>query len=267
MLLCTMFLEQPQCFSFSNSRVATSGSRWLSVKPRWLGTLASPARFFFFLASPTHPPLPHPLPLVRVDQYFPCSLSLMWNWLFVHSLRRLHKDLDGTAPNPNAGWPWRHQHAATGLATGLLPVWDALGKGRQVGFYNSSRGRIGRRTPASANPWTWKPVGGWIILRWVVWKVSEWEFVPISNLQFCDDRWDLAKDRSSVEYSLWILLQWSRRCCSHFVLKSPKSLSHLLRCTQLRSSPQSAVGDTAGLWTLWISPVYLPSSSPRSLVS
>lgn len=227
--------------------------------------LTSKGFFFFFLASPTHPPLPHPLPLVRVDQYFLCSLSLMWNWLFVHSSRRLHKDLDGTAPNPNAGWPWRHQHAATGLATGLLPVWDASGKGRQVGFYNSSRGRIGRRTPASAS--TWKPVGGRRILRWVAWKVSEREFVPNSNLQFCGDRWDLVKDRSSVEYSLWILLQWSRRCCSHFVLKSLKLLSHSLRCTQLRSSPQSAVGDTAGLWTLWISPVYLPSSSPRSLVS
>lgn len=155
MLLCTMFLEQHQCFSFSNSRVAASGSRWLSVKPRWPGTLHQQGFFFcffLFLASPTHPPLPHPLPLVRVDQYFPCSLSLMWNWLFVHSLRSLHKDLDGTAPNPNAGWPWRHQHAATGLATGLLPVWDASGKGRQVGFYNSSRGENRQEDSCQCEP-------------------------------------------------------------------------------------------------------------------
>lgn len=38
---------------------------------------------------------PHPLPLVRVDQYFPSSLSLMWNWLFIQTLLPLHKDLDG----------------------------------------------------------------------------------------------------------------------------------------------------------------------------
>lgn len=43
-----------------------------------------------------------PLPLVRVDQYFPCNLSLMWNWLFVQTLLCLHKDLDGTALNPKA---------------------------------------------------------------------------------------------------------------------------------------------------------------------
>lgn len=52
------------------------------------GALVSPA-------STPHPSPPHPLPLVRVDQYFPCSLSLMWNWLFIQTLLPLHKDLDG----------------------------------------------------------------------------------------------------------------------------------------------------------------------------
>lgn len=52
-----------------------------------------------FLVSPCS--TPHPLPLVRVDQYFPCSLSLMWNWLFVQSLLCLHKDLDrGNSTKP-----------------------------------------------------------------------------------------------------------------------------------------------------------------------
>lgn len=62
------------------------------------------------LVSPTS--TPHPLPLVRVDQYFPCSLSLMWNLLFIQTLLPLHKDLDGTAPELRAAQVTsRHGHA------------------------------------------------------------------------------------------------------------------------------------------------------------
>lgn len=71
-----------------------------------------------FLVSPSS--TPHPLPLVRVDRYFPCSLSLMWNWLFVQTLLCLHKDLDRTASNAPHITSWT---CSSGHTTGLLTVW------------------------------------------------------------------------------------------------------------------------------------------------
>lgn len=56
-------------------------------------------------------------------------------------------------------------------------------------------------------------------------------------------------------------IQRSCECCSHFGFESHSSSPpHTLGRAQLRLSPQSADGAAAGLWTLWISPVYLPSS-------
>lgn len=119
--LCTLltFLapqlhQSPRFYIFHSSakirhRLAHSDFRWnLGIEGLLLHQV---------LWSPPPPPL-HPLslPLVRVDQYFPFSLSPMWTWLFVQTLLCLHKDMDGTALNQNAhhGSP-RERAAADGL--------------------------------------------------------------------------------------------------------------------------------------------------------
>ena len=107
--LCDFLTFRPPAACCLQLAVASFSGALLikALLPHW-------GRFFFFFFFCHPPPPPPPLLLVRVDQYFPCSLSLMWNWLFVQTLLRLHKDLDeGGGIEPKCNHVSPHEHAAT----------------------------------------------------------------------------------------------------------------------------------------------------------